>query len=163
MPGERVAASCSQWSTVQAVPSGRTGLRRAAASRRRDSPRPVLGDVAIVHPHGIDCVEVDVASGGGHSEKPPFVRAVVRLEGSHDLAVGGLPMDDSMDRLGGARRPDRSHSAGARTVATGDRRSTVRRAAHEQSQSLSKAELLLGNQRLFENLLWRALARRGVS
>jgi hypothetical protein len=57
----------------------------------------VLPDLAIAHPHGVDGIEVDLAAGGGHSEKRPCVRAVIRLEGGHDLAVGRLPVDHRME------------------------------------------------------------------
>jgi hypothetical protein len=37
----------------------------------------VLGDLAFVHPRGIDGVEVNLAAGGDHSQKRPLVRAVI--------------------------------------------------------------------------------------
>src|ERR1700732_4847583 len=83
------------------------GRKRAELLHQGEEVRhaPVLGDLAVVHPHGIDGVEVDLAAGGGHSEERPLVGAVVRLEGGHDLAVRGLPMDHRVEV--GKRGPKR--------------------------------------------------------
>jgi hypothetical protein len=59
----------------------------------------MLGDLSIVHAHGVHGLEADLAVGWRHAEEDPPVRPVIGLEGRHDLArlmpafeaVGGLP------------------------------------------------------------------------
>jgi hypothetical protein len=58
---------------------------------------PVLDDLAVPHPHGVDRLEVDLPTGGGDAEEQPLVGAMVGLVGRDEVAVGGLPVDLGME------------------------------------------------------------------
>src|SRR5205814_10004850 len=54
---------------------------------------PVLGDLAVDDPHGVDGVETDLLPGGRNTEELSLVGAVIRLVGGHEIAGGRLPVD----------------------------------------------------------------------
>ena len=57
---------------------------------------PMLGDLAIVHTHGVNGIEMDLPARRRDAQKLPFMRTVIGLERGHDLAVGCLPVDDGV-------------------------------------------------------------------
>src|SRR2546428_7742981 len=59
--------------------------------QRRDAP--VLGDLAVDDPHGVDGVETHLLPGGRYTEELALVGAVIGLVGGHDVAGGHLPVD----------------------------------------------------------------------
>src|SRR5438876_11789978 len=59
--------------------------------QRRDAP--VLGDLAVYEPHGVDGVETDLLPGGRNTEEFSLVGAVIGLVGGHEVAGGRLPVD----------------------------------------------------------------------
>src|SRR5438132_2392052 len=59
--------------------------------QRRDAP--VLGDLAVDDPHGVDGVETDLLPGGRDTEELSLVGAVIGLVGRHEVAGGHLPVD----------------------------------------------------------------------
>src|SRR5437879_12823852 len=59
--------------------------------QRRDAP--VLGDLAVDDPHGVDGVEADLLPSGRDTEKLSPVRAVIGFVGGHEVAGGYLPVD----------------------------------------------------------------------
>src|SRR2546425_7027590 len=54
--------------------------------QRRDAP--VLGDLAVDDPHGVDGVETDLLPGGRDTEELSLVGAVIGLVGGHEVAGG---------------------------------------------------------------------------
>jgi hypothetical protein len=54
---------------------------------------PVIGDLSVANPHGVDRFELDGLAGGGDAEKVAEVGAVVGLLGGDDVGIDGLPMD----------------------------------------------------------------------
>src|SRR3989475_3422366 len=69
--------------------------------QRRDAP--VLGDLAVDDPHGVDGVETDLLPGGRDTEELSLVGAVIGLVGGHEVAGGHLPVDLGAEV--GERRP----------------------------------------------------------
>src|SRR5439155_11272948 len=69
--------------------------------QRRDAP--VLGDLAVDDPHGVDGVETDLLPGGRDIEELSLVGAVIGLVGGHEVAGGHLPVDLGAEV--GERRP----------------------------------------------------------
>src|SRR5438093_11732247 len=59
--------------------------------QRRDAP--VLGDLAVDDPHGVDGVETDLLPGGRDTEELSLVGAMIGLVGGHEVAGSHLPMD----------------------------------------------------------------------
>src|SRR5467141_2284556 len=59
--------------------------------QRRDAP--VLGDLTVDDPHGVDGVETDLLPGGRDTEELALVSAVIGLVGGHEVAGGHLPVD----------------------------------------------------------------------
>src|SRR2546422_8948459 len=59
--------------------------------QRRDAP--VLGDLAVDDPHGVDRVETDLLPRGRDTEELPLVGAMIGLVGGHEVAGGHLPVD----------------------------------------------------------------------
>jgi hypothetical protein len=57
----------------------------------------MLGDLPVVHAHGVHALEVDLPTGRRHAQERPLVRSVIGLEGRDDLTIGGLPMDDRVE------------------------------------------------------------------
>jgi hypothetical protein len=57
----------------------------------------MLGDLPVVHPHGVHSFEVDLPAGRRYAQERSLVRPMIGLEGRHDLAIGGLPMDDGVE------------------------------------------------------------------
>src|SRR5258708_4964041 len=56
----------------------------------------MLTDLAILHPHDIDSLELNFAAGRRHAEEFSVMRAVIGLVGRHAVAIGKLPMDVSV-------------------------------------------------------------------
>ena len=57
----------------------------------------MLGDLAIVHPAWRRLYRNGSSGLSGDPQKLPFVRAVIGLERGHDLAIGGLPVNDGVE------------------------------------------------------------------
>ena len=53
----------------------------------------MVGDLAALDAHHIDCLEVDLAVSWSDPKKRPFMRAAVRFVRRHSIAVGKLPVD----------------------------------------------------------------------
>ena len=54
---------------------------------------PVLGDLAVDDPHGVDGVETDLLPRGRNTQEFSAVGAVIGLVGGHEVAGGHLPVD----------------------------------------------------------------------
>src|SRR5207244_12128985 len=54
---------------------------------------PVLGDLAVDDPHGVNGVETDLLPCGRNTEELSLVGAVIGLVRRHDVAGGHLPVD----------------------------------------------------------------------
>ena len=53
----------------------------------------MVGDLAVLHTHDVDRLEMDLVMGWSNAKKRPFVRAVVTLVRCHSVTVGKLPVD----------------------------------------------------------------------
>ena len=62
----------------------------AEVEQGRDAP--VLGDLAVDDPHGVD-VKTDLLPGGRDTEKLSLVGAVIGLVRGHEVARGHLPVN----------------------------------------------------------------------
>src|SRR5436305_2069927 len=54
---------------------------------------PMLGDLAVSHPHDVHGVKGDLAARWRDAKELPLMRAVVGFVGRHAIAIGKLPMD----------------------------------------------------------------------
>src|SRR5258708_6941717 len=54
---------------------------------------PVLGDLAVAHPHDVDRLELNLAASRRHAQEFSQVRAVIGFIGRYPVAIGELPMD----------------------------------------------------------------------
>src|SRR3989449_2288756 len=59
--------------------------------QRRDTP--VLSDLAVDDPHGVDGIETDLLPCGRNTEELSLVGAVIGLVGGHEITGGRLPVD----------------------------------------------------------------------
>src|SRR5215469_3023252 len=53
----------------------------------------MVGDLAVLDTHNVYRLEMNLAMSWSDSKKWPLMRAVVRLERSHSIAISKLPMD----------------------------------------------------------------------
>src|SRR5262249_34893032 len=56
----------------------------------------MVGDLAVLDTHDVDRLEMNLAMSWSDSKKWPLMSAVVRLVGSHSIAISKLPMDIRM-------------------------------------------------------------------
>ena len=56
----------------------------------------MVGDLAVLDTHDVDRLEMNLAMSWSDSKKWPLMSAVVRLVGSHSIAINKLPMDIRM-------------------------------------------------------------------
>src|SRR4029450_12219363 len=57
----------------------------------------MLNDLAVPHAHGVDGFKVNPSTGGLHPQEWPLMRSVIRLIRRHEISVGSLPMDFSVE------------------------------------------------------------------
>src|SRR4051812_46822975 len=57
----------------------------------------MFGDFALMHAHSVNSFELDFPASRRDPKKGPTVRPVIGLEGRHQLAFGGLPMNDRVE------------------------------------------------------------------
>src|SRR5207253_10726424 len=94
-----LCTSCEQ--PLNADASSLTSQRRDdtellhQVEQRRDTP--VLSDLAVDDPHGVDGVETDLLPCGRNTEELSLVGAVIGLVGGHEVAGGHLPVDLGME------------------------------------------------------------------
>jgi len=61
--------------------------------RKQIGNTPMRLDLAVANPHRVHRLKADLAAGRRDAQERALVRAVIRLERGHDLAVGRFPMD----------------------------------------------------------------------
>src|SRR5215469_15355743 len=61
--------------------------------RQKIADSPVVGDLAILDAHDIDCLEMNLAMSWSDSKEWPLMSAIVGLVSSHSIAISKLPMD----------------------------------------------------------------------
>src|SRR5438093_7389367 len=98
MPG-----TASRWNLCTACEHPLNGDVSSLTSQRRDDTEllheveqrrdaPVLGDLAVDDPHGVDGVETHLLPGGRYTEELAMVGAVIGLVGGYDVYGGHLPV-----------------------------------------------------------------------
>src|SRR4029453_4109762 len=65
----------------------------------------MLDDLAVPHTHGVDGFKMNPSTGCLHAQEWPLMRSVIRLIRRHEISVGSLPMDFSVE-VGERAAPD---------------------------------------------------------